>query len=240
MIIAPTMRRIATFRELSDRLDQVVGVPFTELRKYYSRSWTGEAKSNKGFSGNLVNLLLGADAGSDPEPDISSLGIEIKTIPIGDGPTVQWPTKVTSLNYSDLAVTSWPESALFHKLRAVLFVPIVKYDRNSPERWYIRRPFMWLPSKPILVQFEKDYNSIRNLVREHKFGDIHSGKPPGGQGVFLMAKPNAAKGNVRRVYEVNGEKFSLQPKAWMLRESFTQPIVEVNLRLNLELGGFAK
>lgn len=228
-------RKVRTFRDLSNRLDEVVGVPFSELRDFYSKKWQGRPSSNKGFGGNLVDAILGADAGNEPAPDVSSLGIEIKTIPIEAGPSVQWPTKVTAMNYADVATTQWAESTVFHKLRTVLFVPIVKYDTSSPDHWYIRRPFLWLPSQEILKQLEHDYNSVRKLVLDHHFDDIHSGRPPNGQGKYLMVKPAAAKGSSRRQYVVDGQSYSLQPKAWMLRESFTEPILRENLALRLEI-----
>lgn len=229
------MKSLGTFKELSHRLDQIVGVPFAELGEYYHQPWKGDATHNKGWAGRLVDRLVGGDVGNAPEADISSLGIEVKTIPIGLGAKVLEPTKVTMLNYGDLFDTAWPASTAYHKLRAVLFVPIVKFNAAQPNEWFIRRPFLWLPSERILRQLEADYNSVRQLVVSRRFDQISSAKPPKGQGIALHPKPSAQNAQVRRTYTVDGTDYRLLPRAWMLRESFTQPIVSESLRVDLKL-----
>jgi DNA mismatch repair protein MutH len=233
--VAHTVKSVETFKELSHRLDQIVGVPFSELAGHYGKEWKGSATQNKGWGGNLVDFLVGGDAGNAPVADISALGIEVKTIPIGFGARVLQPTKVTALNYGEVARSDWWESSAFHKLRAVLFVPIVKHDPSEPNGWFIRRPFLWLPSETVLRQFKADYESVRKLIATRDFDGISSAKPPKGQGVYLHPKPAAANSAVRRSFHIEGEEFRLMPRAWMLRESFTQPIVKENLRVDLRL-----
>ncbi len=237
LAIAHTMKTKQTVKELLHRLDQMVGVPFGELGAYYHRPWKGDATHNKGWAGRLVNDLVGSDVGNAPEPDISSLGIEVKTIPVGKHLKVLEPTKVTQLNYSDLAKTDWSESAPYHKLRAVLFVPIVKFNPRQPDEWYIRRPFLWLPSESTLKDLKRDYDEVRTLVQSREFARISSAIPPKGQGVALHPKPSATNAAARANYNIDGETFRLLPRAWMLRQSFTQPIVEENLKIDLQLAG---
>ncbi|MCI4326223.1 MAG: DNA mismatch repair protein MutH [Thermoplasmata archaeon] len=227
------MNSVETFEELTHRLNQIVGVPFGELGGALGVLWRGTATQNKGWAGNLVDRLIGSDAGNLPEPDLTKLGIEVKTIPIGIGPKVLQPTKVTMLNYGDLYGTEWWESDPFHKLRSVLFVPIVKFETERPDEWFIRHPFLWLPSFSILSKFKQDYDSVRTLVRSGEFERISSAKPPNGQGVCLHPKPAAKNSAARRKYKVGDEVVSLPPRAWMLRESFTQQLVGENLRLEL-------
>lgn len=229
------MKSLETFKELSHRLDQIVGVPFAELGEYYHQPWSGDATHNKGWAGRLVERLVGGDSGSAPVADISSLGIEVKTIPIGKGARVLEPTKVTMLNYADLFSTDWTASTAYHKLRAVLFVPIVKFNPSHPDEWFIRRPFLWLPSEPVLGSLKSDYDSVRQLVMERNFAKISSAKPPRGQGVALHPKPSAANAQIRGKYAIQGVEYRLLPRAWMLRESFTQPIVTESLRVDLKL-----
>ncbi len=102
------------------------------------------------------------------------------------------PTKVTMLNYEDICVTEWAESSAFHKLRAVLFVPIVKFDESRPDQWFIRRPFLWLPSVAILDQLKEDYDSYHASCWQRHLTKISSAKPPKGQGVFMH--PNRSGG----------------------------------------------
>jgi DNA mismatch repair protein MutH len=46
-------------------------------------------KRDKGWIGILLELWLGASAGSKPEQDFAALGVELKTIPI-DSQVVRW------------------------------------------------------------------------------------------------------------------------------------------------------
>ncbi len=231
------MRSVRSFKELLYRLDQLVGVPFSELKGRSGREWQGEGVHNKGWGGNLIDKLVGGEAGNEPQPDISFLGIEVKTISIGENAKVIHPTKVTSLNYAKVHALEWWESTAFHKLRAVLFVPIVKKDPNSPDDWFVRRPFIWLPSPKVINQFKADYDSVRTLVRAKRFDQISSAKPPEGQGLYLHPKPGADNSKVRRSYHIDGLAYSLPPKVWMLRKSFTQPVVTENLMVDLQLFG---
>ena len=217
-LVSPTLRTPQTFKELTHRLDQVIGVPFAELGEYYHQPWKGDATHNKGWAGRLVDRLVGGDAGNAPEPDISSLGIEVKSIPIGKDARVLEPTKVTMLNYGNLADTEWPNSAPYHKLRSVLFVPIVKFDSARPDEWFIRRPFLWLPSEKVLARLGEDYESVRKLVLDGQFDRISSAIPPKGQGLSLHPKPSAANAQARSTYIVRGVRYRLLPRAWMLRQ----------------------
>jgi DNA mismatch repair protein MutH len=227
------MNAVETFEELSRRLDQIVGVPFGELGAALGVRWQGSATQNKGWAGNLVDRLVGTDAGSQPEPDLTKLGLEVKTIPIGRGPKVLQPTKVTMLNYRDVFDQDWWESDAFHKLRSVLFVPIVKFDIEHSDEWFIRHPFLWLPPGPVLHQFKQDYDSVRALVVSGDFEKISSAKPPNGQGTYLHPRPAARNSAVRRSYKIGNRTARLLPRAWMLRETFTQRLVTQNLQLEL-------
>ena len=229
------MKSVRTYKELAHRLDQIVGVPFAELSKFYSKTWKGSPSQNKGWGGNMIDFLVGGDEGNASRPDISSLGIEVKSIPIDASTRVLQPTKVTALNYRDILIEDWWRSNAFHKLRAVLFVPIVKGDAKKPDDWYIRRPFLWLPSTETLSRLESDYDTVRSLVRSGRFEDISSAKPPKGQGVALHPKPSAADSSKRTKVLVAGTEYKVMPRAWMLRESFTEPIVRENLRVDVAL-----
>lgn len=182
----------------------------------------------------MVDFLVGGEAGSNPEPDIPSLGIEVKTIPIGRGARVLQPTKVTMINYGDLFDTGWWESGAFHKLRSVLFVPIVKFDPSRPDQWFIRRPFLWLPNETELSRLKADYDEVREIVKLKEFHRISSANPPKGQGLALHPKPSAANSKIRRTYHVGDTTVALLPRAWMLRPAFTQSLVTHNLKLDLE------
>jgi len=229
-----------TFKDLIHRLDGFVGVPFEELGEFFERPWTEKARKNKGWPGLIVHDILQEGPANAPEPDVPRFGIEVKSIPVGQNARVLEPTKVGTLNYDVVASTPWWSSNTFHKLRSVLFVPVVKLDSNKPNEFFIRTPFLWLPSRADLTRFEEDYESVRTLIRSGKFDEISSARPPKGQGVALHPKPNAADGSKRTKATKGNARVPVVPRAWMLRTTFTNPIVHYGLKLKAragELGG---
>jgi len=236
ILISPTVKSLKTVQELLYRCDQISGVPFSDLERFSAKPWIGTSTQNKGWGGKLVERLVGGDAGGRPAADITNLGVEIKSIPIGADARVLMPTKIAHINYQSLIDQEWWESSAFHKLRAILFVPIVKFDTKTYREWFIRGPFLWLPSEACLKQFKSDYDAVRNLVVEGRFDEIHSAEPPVGQGVFLHPKPDARNASVdNRPIVIAGGVYRPKPKAWMLRASFTRQIVLENLRVSLDM-----
>jgi DNA mismatch repair protein MutH len=207
-------------------------MPFHQVAKLYGVKWEGDPAHNKGHAGRLVHLLTGDDSKNAPAADLSNLGIEVKSIPVDSRDRVLEPTKVGSIDFERLWRESWWESEAFQKLRAVLFVPVVKSDQSRPDLWYIRRPFLWLPSEAVLAHLKDDYDSLRGLVREGKSDEISSAYPPEGQGDYLHPKPSHGKKDKYKVYSLGGKDIELERRAWMLREKFTQPIVSANLKLD--------
>ena len=223
---------VRTFKELLERVNAVQGVPFAELAAAHEISWQTEPARNKGLAGRIVEASMGIEANPRAEADLTYLGLEIKTIPIAEDLKVLERTKVTMLNFQDVHDQPFEGSTVEHKLRSIIFVPIVKFELDRPDRWYIRSPFIWFPSNAAYEQLKRDYEEVRALLREGKVDALSSEKPPKGQGVFLT--PNTAGKDSRDMTayyldEPRTRKVLTKRRSWMLRKEFTTEVIRENV-----------
>ncbi len=219
-----------TFGELQSRLAILQGVRFEELAEAHAVEWPENIRAAKGTAGRLVEIVLGmTDPDNRPAADLSDLGLEIKTVPLRHGLRPLEDTKVTSLNYADVCAQTWSRSTVAKKLRAVLFVPVVKPSNDEPGDWYIRSPFIWIPSERALDGFRTDYREIRRFVRRSP-GSISSAKPPRGQGNSLTARTAGRNSQDVVDYECEQHVFTEKRRAWFLRRTFVGSVLEENIR----------
>jgi DNA mismatch repair protein MutH len=221
---------IQTFKWLLDRLNEVQGVPFEEMARAHGITWDPEPKRNKGLAGKIVEAALGKKPDSASEPDLTYLGIEVKSIPIYRGLEPRENTKITMFNYGDVYDQEWEVSTAYHKLRNTLFVPIVKEDLERPDQWYIRSPFIWMPSLAAEKQLKQEYNEARKRVRNLAFDDLTS-KSTGRDGFADWLVPNTAGRDSKDLttFQINGVSYTSKRRAWMLKKAFTRKILLENV-----------
>ena len=85
----------------------------------------------KRWIGVLLEIWLGASAGSKPEQDFAALGVELKTIPVD---SLGRPLETTFVCVAPLTGNSgvtWETSHVRHKLKRVLWIP-VEGERSIP------------------------------------------------------------------------------------------------------------
>ncbi len=168
---------------------------------------------------------------SRPEADLTDIGVEIKSIPIGGRRDLRphEHTKITMLNFQDVAENEFENSRVYHKLRNILFVPIVKNDKDKPDEWYIRSPFIWMPSLDALKQLKTDYDAVRALIMEGRIDEVSGARPPKGQGEHLLPNTAGRDSSDTMTYEVNGRTVEGKRRAWMLRKDFTEVVLRENV-----------
>lgn len=239
-----------TFKDLLDRLGAVQGVPFSELAHAHKIDWFPEANRNKGLAASIVETVLGVRANNRPEPDLTNLNLEIKTIPIRDVPRLATKnsqkgprnevagydievlehTKITGLNHADVDDQEWSESTVYHKLRSILFVPVVKNDLWPPLRWHIRSPFVWMPSIEAEAALRKDYETVQHIIHTKRYNLLSAARPPKGPCFFLIPNTGAqTSADVTSVEGAAGQE-KVKRRAWMLRDSFTKMVLAENMR----------
>lgn len=123
-----------------------------------------DLKRDKGWIGILLEIWLGASAGSKPEQDFAALGVELKTIPID---AFGRPLETTFVCVAPLTGNSgvtWESSHVRHKLKRVLWVP-VEGDRAIPlaDR-RVGAPLLWSPSEEEERQLRMDWEELMDLI----------------------------------------------------------------------------
>jgi len=68
--------------ELLHRAHALAGLTLTELADELRQSLPVDLRRDKGTVGQLIELALGASAGSRAEPDFPHLAVELKTLPV--------------------------------------------------------------------------------------------------------------------------------------------------------------
>jgi DNA mismatch repair protein MutH len=160
-----------TFERIRAGLAPFVGVPFAELAERLGVQGIDlPAEKRKAFGGNMVEAMLGIARNSLPDPDLASIGAEVKSIPLFPDGRPRENTKITSLTLRLVAdEADFFTSHLYRKLRTILFLPIHKTDNARPHGWYLRPPFLWLPSTEQLDVIRHDHATYLGAIRERRW-----------------------------------------------------------------------
>ena len=197
--------------ELSDKM----GVPLPP-----------DSTRGKGFVGALVELCLGATAGSLPEPDFKVLGLELKTMPLDRNLAPVESTFVTHAPLIGMHNVRYENSVLYRKLDKVLFV-FVEGQRDLPigQRRILGYTF-WTPSAQIRQTLKNDFEELMELVNTGRIEEITAKI-----GTIIQMRPKSATGkDLTDCIGPNGARMKTRPRGFYLRRSFTRQIVEDFLR----------
>jgi DNA mismatch repair protein MutH len=160
-----------TYERIRGGLAPFVGVPFAELADRLGVEGIDlPAEQRKGFGGHMVEAMLGIARNSLPDPDLASIGAEVKSISLFPDGRPRENTKITSLTLRRFAdEADFFTSHLYRKLRAILFLPIHKSDNARPHGWYLRPPFLWLPSADQLDVIRRDHAMYVDAIHEQRW-----------------------------------------------------------------------
>lgn len=211
--------------ELIQRCANIAGLTFKELAMLAGVAMPENLQRHKGWPGQLVELWLGANAGSKPQQDFPHLGIELKTIPIDSHFNPLETTYVCFAHTPMPAGVTWQTSSVRNKLARVLWLPI-EGDRNIPlgER-RIGMGFVWTPDAQQDAVLQADWEMLCELITLGEIDKITSKL-----GDALHIRPKAANGKVTvRVADAHGQSQLTRPRGFYLRKSFTQTILQAQL-----------
>jgi len=210
--------------ELLDRAKNIAGLTIQQLANKMEVCIPESTTHAKGWFGNLLELSLGANAASAPEPDFVNLGIELKSIPIDENGKPKESTYicVTQLNPSSLS--SWEKSLVKCKLTEVLWIPF-EANKNTPVP--LRRigsAILWQPNRLQEKQLKDDWQELSDMI---VLGDID--KISSSMGKYLQIRPKGAnsKSLTSDKNQSGANKLTL-PRGFYLRSSFTHSIISKN------------
>jgi DNA mismatch repair protein MutH len=208
--------------ELMQRAQEIAGVSLADIALENGINVPQNLKRDKGWVGQLIEMELGAIAGSKPEPDFIHLGVELKTIPIDHKGKPLETTYVTVAPLTDIHGLTWEQSVVFHKLQSVLWVPI-EGERHIPVgQRRVGTPLLWSPSTSEMALLKQDWEEIMEKIA---LGQVE--KITARHGEVLQLRPKAA--NSQTLTESIGPDGAIQlsnPRGFYLKIPFTQQILK--------------
>ncbi|NHI00944.1 DNA mismatch repair endonuclease MutH [Oceanimonas sp. MB9] len=206
---------------LLNRARQLAGQPLAALATELGLSVPGNLRRDKGWIGQLLELSLGAHAGSKPEQDFPELGVELKTIPLDASARPLETTFVCVAPLLDIAGLTWATSNVRNKLSRVLWVPVIG-DRNTPpgDR-LIGQPLLWTPSEEEEWLLRQDWEEIMELISLGRVQEITAR-----HGQTLQLRPKAANGRaLTDAIGPDGSRIQTRPRGFYLKTGFTSALL---------------
>ncbi|AGB76930.1 DNA mismatch repair endonuclease MutH [Enterobacteriaceae bacterium G50] len=210
-----------TQAELLTQAQRLAGYSLGELAAMAGLPIPKDLKRDKGWIGILLELWLGASAGSKPEQDFAALGVELKTIPID---SLGRPLETTFVCVAPLTGNTgvtWENSHVRHKLKCVLWIP-VEGERSIPlaER-RVGSPLLWTPSAEEERQLQMDWEELMDLI---VLGQVE--KITARHGEVLQLRPKAANSKaLTEAIGAHGEPILTLPRGFYLKKNFTSALL---------------
>lgn len=208
-------------RQLLTQAQSLAGYTFSELAALANIPVPKDLRRDKGWTGVLLERWLGATAGSKPEQDFATLGVELKTIPVDRHGR---PLETTFVCVAPLTGNSgvvWETSHVRHKLKRVLWVP-VEGERSLPlaER-RVGAPLLWSPSTEEEEQLRRDWEELMDLI---VLGQVE--RITARHGEVLQLRPKAANGKaLTDAIGTRGEPILTLPRGFYLKKNFTAALL---------------
>ncbi|WP_205663344.1 DNA mismatch repair endonuclease MutH [Alteromonas facilis] len=210
-----------SIEDLMTSANQLAGLTLGDLAKQANIQVPVDFKRQKGWSGQLLELWLGASAGSRPEHDFPQLGVELKSLPLSKLGT---PAETTYVCYAPLLgqeSISWEKSNVYNKLQTVLWIPIDGERNIPPSERVIGSPILWTPNDEQLAALRADWEEIMERI---SLGEIESITARHGE--VLQLRPKAADGSqLTDAIGAKGTLIKTRPRGFYLRKNFTHQIL---------------
>lgn len=200
---------------------KLAGYTLGELAALANLPIPKDLKRDKGWIGVLLELWLGASAGSKPEQDFAALGIELKTIPVD---RLGRPLETTFVCVAPLTGNTgvvWETSHVRHKLKRVLWVP-VEGERQIPlAKRHIGTPLLWAPSEEEEHQLRLDWEELMDLI---VLGQVE--RITARHGEVLQLRPKAANSKaLTDAIGADGSPILTLPRGFYLKKNFTAALL---------------
>ncbi|WP_223671214.1 DNA mismatch repair endonuclease MutH [Kangiella shandongensis] len=207
---------------LLNQAQSFAGYSLGELAEQYKEQIPQQLLHKKGWIGQFLELILGAESGSLAQPDFPELGIELKTLPIDENGNPLESTYVSVVPLINIQGLYWDNSVVRHKLMHVLWVPIVASKHLAVEERQIAMPFLWRPSAEEEQTLKQDFEDVLDQV---SMGNIENLDARYGQ--ILQVRPKAA--NAKALTDAigpEGKTIQTLPRGFYLRPQFTKKCLQ--------------
>lgn len=204
-------------QQLFERAQALAGSNLGELASRAQVMMPKDLKRDKGWVGMLLELYLGAMAGSKPEQDFPELGIELKTIPVDAAGKPLETTFVCVAPLTGNSGVTWENSHVRRKLARVLWIP-VEGERQIPlAQRRVGSPLLWQPNQEEENMLRRDWEELMDLIVLGQVEHITAR-----HGEVMQLRPKAA--NSKALTEAIGEQgqpILTLPRGFYLKKNFT-------------------
>jgi DNA mismatch repair protein MutH len=203
------------------------GLTFAEAARQLSLSVPPNLLHHKGWTGQLLERLLGASAASRDVPDFEQLGVELKSIPVDRRGRPVESTFVCTISLEEIAEAEWSDSRVKRKLNRVLWIPVDGERSIAMAERRIGTPTLWSPSEAEEAILRFDWDTLAGIIGR---GDVEG--ITGHLGVALQVRPKAANASSRGWgLDEDGVRVQRLPRGFYLRASFTHEILLARYRM---------
>ncbi len=211
----------ASEAELLTRAHAIAGLSLTELSEAFDTPLPADTRSGKGWSGQLLERVLGATAGALAEPDFQALGVEMKTLPLAASGRPRESTYVCTVPLDGSAEPRWEDSWVRRKLARVLWLP-VEGDPSIPlPHRRVGTAILWSPEADLEAALRTDWEELMERVVMGEVDELSAHL-----GSYLQIRPKAADGRaLTRGVGHDGAPVLTLPRGFYLRTAFTDEIL---------------
>lgn len=203
----------------------LAGLTLREIAAQQRCSLPRSLQHAKGWVGQLVESCLGAEAGNQALPDFPRLGIELKTVPIDHTGRPMEGTYVCRASAPPFEPT-FEASRVWHKLQAVLWVPVEATKTTPLPDRRIGLPFLWRPNTDEQARLRADWDF---LTEQLTLGDLNQSRALYGD--CLQLRPKAANStHPQAIQSLDGDAQHRVPRGFYLRRSFTAELLVAQIR----------
>lgn len=230
-----------TQEELLERCQTLAGKTLGELCHHSPFLLPKTLLKDKGWAGQLIEWVLGANAHHLPLPDFVHLGIELKTVPINAHGVPQESTYVCTAPITlSASLETWETSRVRQKLMSVLWVPIEADPEIALGERRVGTPILWSPSGDMEAILKQDWEELTEMLL---LGEVD--KISARFGTYLHIRPKAAHSRIlNKIFIDEGMGMNMGigmdtdmgrgntqyglscPKGFYLRTTFTKKILQ--------------
>jgi len=174
------LKKVKDIDELIKKAKWLEGKTLSQVDEAIKSSDRASRVKTKGGVGHVLEKgFFGIEKNNLCEPDISSLGVEIKTCPLKFDSTktrlsVKEPLSMNLINYcEEHKVENIKQSSWFKKNHQILLICYIHDKSKERSQYLIKYVFLWELDDRILEDFKQDYFEILKMIKKGKAHEIH-------------------------------------------------------------------
>lgn len=211
-----------TIDALLARAEALCGRTLASIAQEHGIEVPPHLKRHKGWIGQLLEFVLGADCNHLPQPDFYHLQIELKTVPVNSDFKPMESTYVCHVPLQRLATQSWHHSPVYCKLKNVLWIPVIGGREHAPGDRCIGPALLWQPTQQQWEILEQDWQCFSERINAGELDQI-----TGSLGQALQIRPKGANAkSLVQTLDADGLPTQTLPRGYYLRSRFLHSILQ--------------